>query len=52
MPSYNLSGEQIAAPGGNMGCGGNPNSDCSCCSCMCFTGFFIGILVIIVKFGS
>ena len=50
MPSYNLSGDQIASPVGssNMGCGGN--TDCSCCSCVFSTGFFVGILVIIVKY--
>lgn len=58
MPSYNLSGERIAGPGasstgggGGMGCAGNSNDECSCGSCVFCTSFFIGILIIIVKFG-
>ena len=52
MPSYNVSGERIAGPGssGGMGCAGNSNDECSCGSCVFCAGFFIGILIIIVKF--
>jgi hypothetical protein len=55
MPSYNLSGEQIAGPrrstnGGQIGCGGNPTDECSCGACICCSGFIIGILVIILKY--
>ncbi len=55
MPSYNLSGERIAGPGasatgGGMGCAGNSNDECSCGSCVFCAGFFIGIIIIIVKF--
>ena len=51
MPSYNLSGESIAGPGGGgMGCAGNPNDDCSCGSCICTAGCFAGILAIIIHF--